>query len=298
MRFLLTGGTGLIGSALSRALCSKGHQVSVLTRNPDRARRTLGPDITLMTSLEQWTERQEFDGIINLAGEPIFDHAWSERQKRLLVASRVDFTRHLVQKMTQMSVKPRYFLSGSAVGYYPDGNEPEVETQQPGTGFSASLCTAWEQAAIQAQSLHIPVTLLRTGLVLGTAGGMLQRMVFPARLGLGAVVGTGRQWMSWIHLADYIDAVVWMLERPPVSGPYNMTAPVPVTNREFMDCLCARLNRTCRFSIPATLLRLGLGERAALLIEGQRVVPERLLSEGFDFRHPTLAGALRDLLEK
>ncbi len=296
MKLLLTGGTGLIGRVLCRALCAQGHQVTVLTRNQHRAQAILGPNISLMTSLEQWTEEQEYAAVINLAGEPIFDHAWSERQKRVLLASRVDLTRQLVQQMALRSVKPRYFLSGSAVGYYPDGSMPVDESQAPGTGFAARLCVSWEQAALQAQSLAVPVTLLRTGLVLSARGGLLQRMVLPARLGLGAVVGGGQQWMSWIHLEDYIQALLWMLERAPVAGPYNMTAPVPVTNREFMDRLCAQLHRTCRFAIPAGLLRLGLGERAALLTEGQRVVPQRLLAEGFAFCHDTLQAALQDLL--
>ncbi len=298
MKFLLTGGTGLIGSALCRALCAQGHQVTVLTRNQPRAQAILGQDISLLTSLAQWTEDREFDGVINLAGEPIFDHAWSERQKQVLLASRVDLTHHLVEHIALQAVKPRYFLSGSAVGYYPDGNAPVGESHPPGTGFSSRLCVAWEQAALQAQSLSVPVTLLRTGLVLSATGGLLQRMVFPARLGLGAVVGNGQQWMSWIHLEDYVQALLWMLQRAPVSGPYDMTAPEPVTNWEFMDHLCAQVHRTCRFAIPAGLLRLGLGERASLLTEGQRVIPERLLAEGFSFAYATLPAALDHLLAR
>lgn len=296
MNILLTGGTGLIGRALCGALSDQGHRVTVLTRNPRRARAVLGGNIPLLTALAQWTEDQAIDGVINLAGEPIIDHAWSERQKQVLLASRVDFTQHLVQHMALRSAKPRYFLSGSAVGYYPDGTAPVGESDPPGTGFPARLCLAWEQAALQAQSLQVPVTLLRTGLVLSATGGLLQRMLLPARLGLGAVVGNGQQWMSWIHVQDYVQALCWMLEREPVSGPYNLTAPSPVTNREFMDRLCAQLHRTCRFALPAGLLRLGLGERAQLLTEGQRVLPQRLLAQGFGFRYDTLQAALQDLL--
>lgn len=252
-----------------------------------------------MAALTEWQPDNVFDAVINLAGEPIVDARWTEQRKQVLRDSRIALTEELVRCIAAARQKPAVLLSGSAVGYYGGRGDVELdEISGPGTDFPAQLCVAWEAAARMAESYRVRVCLLRTGLILSKEGGLLGRMLPPFRLGLGARVGDGRQWMSWVHIEDYVAMVLRLLHDEQMRGPYNMTAPFPVINAEFTTALATALRRPAPFVAPATLLKLSMGESASLLLEGQRVLPTRLTAAGAQFKFPELNDALDDLLSR
>lgn len=298
MRILITGGTGLIGRQLCGALLVQGHELTVLSRRPQTVASKCGENIRAMTSLEEWTPEHTFDAVINLAGEPIVDAYWSAKRKQVLLDSRVALTRKLVQRIASAHQKPTVLLSGSAVGYYGNAGDAALdESMAAGHDFPAELCATWESEARVAELSGVRVCLLRTGLVLSKQGGLLGRMLLPFKLALGARLGDGKQWMSWVHIDDYVAMVLRLLNDASLNGAFNMTAPVPVTNAEFTQALAQTLHRPALFIAPAFVLRLVMGERACLLLEGQRVLPKRLESSGFLFAHPRLERALQDLLK-
>jgi uncharacterized protein (TIGR01777 family) len=246
--------------------------------------------------LAEWLPEQHFDAIINLAGEPIVDARWTVKRKRVLWDSRVTLTQHLVARIAAAQHKPRILLSGSAIGYYGDRGDTRLdETATPGSGYAARLCAAWEAAASEAEKLGVCVCLLRTGLVLSRDGGLLQRMYLPFKLAMGARLGDGQQWMSWIHIDDYVAIVVRLLHQAKVSAAYNLTAPQPVSNAEFTATLAGTLHRPAWLVAPAALLNLLLGERAGLLLHGQRVLPDKISIAGYQFRYASLGAALHNL---
>jgi hypothetical protein len=297
MHILLTGGTGLIGRHLCRALLAQGHELTVFSRNPASVAAKCGAGVHTLASLLDWRPDMVFDAVINLAGEPIVDERWTERRKQVLWDSRVALTEELVRRIAAAERKPAVLLSGSAVGYYGGrGDEMLDEASGPGSDFPARLCVAWEAAAAAAENLGVRVCLSRTGLILSTEGGLLGRMLPPFKLGMGARIGDGRQWMSWVHIEDYVAAALRLLRDETMRGAYNMTAPAPVTNREFTAALAAALHRPAPFVAPASLLKLSMGESASLVLEGQRVLPKRLLAAGLTFRFASLDQALRHLL--
>ena len=297
MRILITGGTGLIGTSLCKALLAQGHELTVLSRKPDSVARKCGAPVQAMASLDEWHPALGFDAVVNLAGEPIVDERWTARRKQALWDSRVTLTESLVRRMAAAGHKPGVLLSGSAVGYYGSRGDLMLnEASDAGEDFAARLCKAWEDAASQAESPGVRVCLLRTGLVLSKEGGLLERMSLPFKLGLGARLGDGKQWMSWIHIADYVAAVLQLLNDGQAQGPYNMTAPHAVTNAGFTASLAQALHRPAVFVAPAGLLRIGMGERAVLLLGGQRVLPARLEAARFQFRFDKLVDALKNLL--
>lgn len=313
MLVVVTGGTGLIGTALCRRLVEQGHDVVVLTRRPGAAVPAgvrvvpwtaepvegAGEEGVPGEARPAWWEAVDgADAVVNLAGESIAARRWSPAQKERILQSRLRATRALVQAMAAARRPPRLMLSGSAVGYYgPRGDEIVTETAGPGTDFLSRVCVAWEEEARRAEALGIRVACLRTGLVLAREGGALPRLVLPFRLFAGGPMGSGRQWMPWIHLDDLVELILFLLSREDAAGPYNGTAPEPVTSREFARILGRVLGRPAWIPAPAPALRLVLGEMAdALLLSGQRAVPERALAAGFRFRHPELEDALRDLL--
>lgn len=299
MHILITGGTGLIGRALCRALLPAGHQVTVLSRRPDTVAEKCGSGVRSMASLADWGDSMQFDAVVNLAGEPIVDVHWSDARKKAIWDSRVTLTQDLVQRMAHCQYKPSVLLSGSAVGYYGDRSDISLdEAARSGTDFSAELCATWEAEAMCAAELGVRVCVLRTGLVLASGGGLLQRMSLPFKLGLGARLGDGKQWMSWIHISDYVEIMLALLTNSQASGPYNMTAPTPVTNREFTATLASSVHRPAWFVAPASLLGLVLGERKVLLLGGQHVVPVKVKGLGFVFKYPRLDMALQSLLHK
>lgn len=296
MRILITGATGLIGSQLTRALLQAEYQITVITRSISAAQEQLGHAIDYYADIDDLPFNQQFDAIINLAGEPIFGKRWTPRQKQAISQSRLHITAKLVEFIRKSEAPPRILLSGSAVGYYGMQGERIVTEESASTqGFTHQLCQLWEETARQATTLGVRVCLLRTGLVLSTHGGMLGKMTPVFRAGLGAILGDGRQFMPWIHIDDQIAAIRYLLEHPVLSGPFNLTAPIPVTNRQFSQTLAKTLQRPCFLSLPAPLIKLGLGEASALLLEGQRAVPTRLEEAGFGFQFSTLESALASL---
>lgn len=303
MEILLTGGTGLIGSALCARLLAEGHRLTVVSRRPDLVAQRCGEGVQAFSRIAEWLPEQHFDAVINLAGAPIVDRPWTAARREVLWASRVTMTSDLVAAISRAQVRPAVLLSGSAVGYYGDSgdvvcdDQPVTPPAGHGKDFGARLCAGWEAAARQAESFGVRVCLLRTGLVLARQGGFLSRLRLQFSLGLGMRLGNGQQWMSWIHLEDLLAAILVLLHDTQAHGPYNLVAPGPVRNAEFTQALAAALHRPAPLAVPASVLRLMLGQRAVLLIGGQRVLPARLEKAGVQFRYPQLAGALTELLE-
>lgn len=296
MEILLTGGTGLIGRALCRALQAEGHRLTVLSRQPQTVAEKCGPQVRAMGSLDEWTPERHFDAVINLAGEPIADRAWTAARKQALRDSRVTLTEQLVARIAAAQCKPAALLSGSAVGYYGNGRERMLtEKDSPGEDFAALLCRDWEAAARRVEAYGVRVCLLRTGLVLSREGGLLGKLELPFSLGLGARLGDGRQYMSWIHIRDHVAMTLRLLHDATLAGPFNLAAPQPVTNAEFTRALGQALHRPALFVAPGFLLKLGLGERASLLLEGQRVIPQALQASRASFAFSAVTLALADL---
>jgi uncharacterized protein (TIGR01777 family) len=248
-------------------------------------------------ALAEWKPDKVFDAVINLAGEPIVEERWTERRKQVLRDSRIALTEELVRRIAAAEQKPSVLLSSSAIGYYGGRGDEELgETSGAGADFPAQMCVDWEAAAMAAEMYSVRVSMLRSGLILGEDGGLLARMVPPFRMGMGTRLSDGRQWMSWIHIEDYVAMVLRLLTDEQMRGAYNMTAPAPVTNKEFTATLAAVLHRPAPFVAPASLLKLSMGESASLLLEGQRVLPKRMLAAGQSFRFGKLEDALKDLL--
>ena len=299
MRILITGGTGLIGRALCRYWLAQGHELLVWSRRPEQVPGLCGTSVRGVARLEELGE-VELDAVVNRAGAPIADRPWTRRRKALLWESRVHLTERLIEWLAALARRPPLLISGSAVGWYGDGGEHLLrEGDTPVVSdFASQLCIAWEESAQRAQELGMRVALVRTGLVLAREGGFLARLLPPFRFGLGGRIGSGRQWMPWIHLHDQVALIDFLLHQPNASGPYNACAPQPVRNAEFTRELARALHRPALLPVPAPLLRAGLGELAGLLLGGQHSVPERLLAEGFEFRFRELPQALADLLDE
>ncbi|MCX7096632.1 MAG: TIGR01777 family oxidoreductase [Methylococcales bacterium] len=292
MKVLITGGTGFLGSALCRSLSALGHAVTVLSRHPETVE-----GVQAIASFAQLGASDSFDVIINLAGAPIVDARWTDARKQVIRDSRIALTQQLVASIAKMSVKPQLLISGSAIGYYGDhGDKPLTEQSESGNDFSAQLCQDWEAAALQVEQYGVRVCLIRTGLVIGAGGGFLQRMLLPFRIGLGGRLGDGQQWMSWIHIHDWLAIVLLMISDASLQGAYNATAPNPVTNNGFTKTLAKILKRPAILPVPAWLLKPLLGEMSALLLGSQRVLPECLLAQGFNFQYTDLETALQDVL--
>ncbi|MGH8455128.1 MAG: TIGR01777 family oxidoreductase, partial [Nevskiales bacterium] len=271
MNTLITGGTGFIGTALCARLQAEGHRVTVLSRNPARAQALFHGQVEIIGALDALTEANAPEAIINLAGENLAGHRWNARWREAFVRSRVGITEQLLLYIARTPRKPRVLVSGSAVGYYgARGDEALSEDSPPGREYQSELCVAWEAVARQAESHGLRVCLLRTGIVLGNNGGALKSMLLPFRLGLGGHLGDGRQWMSWIHRDDLIGIILHLLRHESLRGPYNGTAPEPVTNREFARSLGAALRRPVLMPLPGFLVRLLVGGMAHLLLTGQK----------------------------
>ena len=294
---LVTGATGFIGSRLVASLTASGHQVIALIRNPAKA-EMLRPPITLITSLDQLLAETRIDAVINLAGEPIGNGLWTETKRREILASRVNMTTDIVKLIARLDRKPSVLVSGSAIGWYGLWQDQVLtESAKSHVCFSHELCEAWEDAARPAGDHGVRVVYLRTGLVIGTEGGFITRMLTPFEFGLGGPLGSGKQWMSWIERDDLVRLIAHLIAKPELSGPINATAPIPVTNTTFTEELGRSLHRPAIFRIPAALLRTVGGDFAEeLLLDGQRVLPNKALSNGFVFRHETLRSAFEAIL--
>ena len=293
MRILVSGGTGFIGQALCPQLVQDGHDVIVWSRqaNPDVA-----AGIAAIQRLEELSGPDP-DAVINLAGASIADGRWTEARKRLLVDSRVETTGKLVEWMRAMESPPKALISASAVGYYGEqGDRVITEDTPPTSGFTHDLCAQWENEALKAEALGVRVCLVRTGVVLDRDGGALAKMLLPFKMGTGGRLGSGEHYFPWIHRADIVGIYQWLVENEQASGPYNASAPKPVTNAEFTRALGRALKRPTLLPMPEPVLRLLFGEMSELLLVSNRMMPKRLLDEGFEFRYPELKQALHAIL--
>ncbi|MDA8480586.1 TIGR01777 family oxidoreductase [Citrobacter sp. Awk 4] len=296
MEIVVTGGTGLIGRHLIPRLLESGHQVTVVTRNPEKARQILDSRVILWKGLEDKKNLNHVDAVINLAGEPIADKRWTEQQKERLCQSRWSITQKLADLINASDTPPAILISGSAAGYYGDLGEVVVtEEEPPHNEFTHKLCARWEQIASSAQSEKTRVCLLRTGVVLAPKGGILAKMVPSFRLGMGGPIGTGRQYLAWIHIDDMVNGILWLLNHD-LQGPFNMVSPYPVRNEQFAHALGHALNRPAIVRVPATAIRLLMGESSVLVLGGQRALPKRLEASGFAFRWYDLEEALADVI--
>jgi uncharacterized protein (TIGR01777 family) len=299
MKILITGATGLIGSSLTRQLLHLSHELTLLTRNVAKARDKFGDRLSYWPSLDEQRSLDGFDAVINLAGEPIADKRWSKAQKELLCRSRWDLTERLATLIAASPTPPSVLISGSAVGYYGDQGQAVVtEDEAPHDEFTHQLCQRWEALALRAQSSYTRVCLLRTGVVLSPKGGALAKMLPPFHMGLGGPIGNGRQYLPWIHIDDMVNAIIYLLDNPPLRGPFNMVAPYPVHNEQFTATLAKVLDRPAFLRAPAFAMRLLMGEAAVLVLGGQRAVPRRLEEAGFVFRFFELEQALDDVINQ
>ena len=301
MRVLVTGATGLIGSAVCDALLARGDEVVGLTRDPEKA-RPKNPTVR-WHAWQAATERPppealaEVDGVVNLVGEEINQRLTQEAKRRIL-ESRVTATRNLLQGVEAAGVKPSVFVGQSAIGYYGDRGAAIVDEESPpGEGFAAEVPIEWERAEREAEDLFERVVILRTGLVLSKDGGLVKQLLLPFKLGLGGPIAGGEQFMSWIHIDDEVRVVLWALDNEAVKGVVNATAPEPVTNREFSKALGRAVHRPAAIPVPKFAVTLMRGsELADAVAGGARVLPRRALDSGYEFQHPEIDEALKSAL--
>jgi uncharacterized protein (TIGR01777 family) len=301
MKIVIAGSSGLIGSALVRVLRSEGdgqtHQVLRLVRRAAAADDEISWDPAAGRAPDA-ADLAEVDAVINLAGVGLGDHRWTDDYKQQIVDSRVASTALLSKAIAQLEPRPRVLLSGSAIGYYGDTGDNTVDESTPaGTDFLADLAARWEAATGAATDAGIRTVVLRTGIVLSTKGGALGKVLPMFRVGVGGRLGSGKQYLSWIARPDYNSAVRFLLDADGISGAVNMTAPNPVTNREYTKALAAAVHRPALFPAPTAALRIALGEFARSVVGGQRVLPKRLLDAGFEFAYPEVGPALRALID-
>ncbi|MFC0323286.1 TIGR01777 family oxidoreductase [Gallibacterium melopsittaci] len=294
MNILITGGTGFIGKTLLKQLDTLGHQLTLVSRSPKKYSAQIPANVITISSLSHFDNLDKFDVVINLTGEPIFNHRWSEIQKQQLVNSRLNTTQKLVDLINQSAQPPHTFISGSAIGYYGDHPQLMMTEKMPAAeDFLGQLCKQWESVAMLANTR---VCLLRTGLVLGSYGGVLGRILPLYSHWLGGRIGDGKQFWSWISLPDMVNAIIFLMNNSECRGAFNMVSPNPVTNQEFNQTLSRLMKRAAILHIPSFLLKTLLGERACLLLNSQKVYPEKLLKAGFQFECPTLETTLSKIL--
>ena len=304
MKIVLSGGTGFIGKALLRELTKAGHHVALLTRNPDAVKRLASDVVTVMPwdaqSAGTWIDAVDgADGVINLAGEPVVGKRWSEEQKSLILNSRVEATKVLTSAIGQVKKKPVTLINASAVGYYGDVESGDVTESYPrGKGFLGDTCELWEEAARAAERFGARVVCLRIGIVLEKEGGALSKMIPPFQFFAGGPLGSGRQWLPWIHRDDVVGAILFALEHPELKGPVNTVSPNPVPMKEFCASLGKAMHRPSWAPVPAFVLRILLGEQSGVLLTGVRALPKKLEEAGYPFRYPTLDAALSAILKK
>lgn len=306
MRVVVAGATGFVGTRLVEALSRRGDEVVVLTRHPD------GAGARRLTSLPRvravgwasgpggpWAvEVGQADAVVNLAGEPVVGRRWNEAQKRNILDSRVRSTRAIVGAITAAKRRPAVLVNASAIGFYGPREDEELDESAPvGGDFLAKVCADWEQEARNVPE-GVRSVQLRIGIVLGEEGGSLAEMVKPFRLGAGGPIGSGRQWVSWIHRDDLVALLLFAIDRPELAGPVNGTAPTPVRNAELSKAIGQVLHRPSWIPVPEFALRVALGEVASMLVRGQRVVPKRALAAGFAFAHADLTASLTDILQR
>jgi len=300
-RILIAGGSGSIGRALTADLAAAGYEVVILSRSPERVTglptgaSAAGWD---GETAEGWAHLADGAlGVVNLAGESIADGPWTKAKKERILESRLQPTRAVVSAIAEVETKPAFLLQGSAVGFYGDrGSEMVDETAAAGEGFLAETCVRWEAASVPVEELGVRRCLLRTGIVLAEDGA-LPKMALPFKMFIGGPLGSGEQYVPWIHLADEVAAIRFLAETEAARGPFNLTAPNPVTNRELSRAIADVLHRPSLLRAPRLALHVALGEMADMLLEGQRAVPAALEALGFRFRFTDVRAAVADLLD-
>jgi uncharacterized protein (TIGR01777 family) len=307
MRIVIAGGTGFLGSPLAEMYAEDGHDVRLLSRGlaPGESRHEPGTGVPGISRVGWKPDGNTgpwaacisgADAVINLAGASIGDKRWSAQRKAELRDSRLLATRSLAAAITQAPLAPRLFISSSAVGYYgASGDEPKTESSPAGSDFLARLCEDWEAEARKAAREGMRLAIIRSGVVLEKSGGALAKMITPFRLFVGGKMGSGRQYMSWIHRLDWIEIVRWIVQTPEAEGVFNLTAPHPVTNRELARALGRSLRRPALLPAPGFALKIVLGEFANSLLTGQRVLPTHAQALGYHFRYPELDIAFRGI---
>lgn len=302
MRVIITGGTGLIGSALAKSLLADGHEVIVLSRNPGSAKIQPG------VRIENWTARSG-DGwsnlitsdtaIVNLAGAGIGDKRWSEDRKKLILESRVNAGAAVVDAIEKASEKPRVVIQSSAVGYYgTPGDQILTEDSPAGEDFLADVCKEWEDSTQAVESMGVRRVIIRSGVVLSMDGGALPRMLLPFKLMVGGPIGDGKHWFPWIHIDDEIKAIRFLIENENAKGVFNVMAPNPLTNGDFTHEVGKVMQKPAVIPVPKLALQMMFGEMAIMVIDGQRAVPKRLQEHNFEFVYPTVEPALKNLFKK
>lgn len=294
MRVGVVGATGFVGKALVAALTERGDAVVAFSRDPARARKTLAR-VADARSLEAITAEgvADLDAVVNLAGESIGAKRWDAEYKAAILESRVSTTRRVVDAIGAAGRRPQVLINASAVGFYgPRGDEEVTEATPSGDDFLSGVCREWEREAERVSSFGAREVRMRLGVVLGDGGGSLEKMLLPFKMFVGGPVGDGRQWFSWVHLADVVGAIVWALDHPTLHGAVNVTAPEPVRFRDFAEALGRRLRRPSWLPVPAFALRLAMGQMAEVVVTGQRAVPAALIADGYSFKYSRIDDAL------
>lgn len=292
MNLLITGGTGFIGKQLIQHLAENGHNIIVLTRDKNR----VSGNVKAISNVNEINNGDKIDVIINLAGEPI-SKRWSDKYKQQLLDSRVNTTKAIISLIERLEDKPKVLISASAIGYYGShGDEMLDESSNPKDEFTHILCKKWEAEALKAEKYGVRVCITRLGVVLGKDGGALKQMLPAFKLGLGGRIGAGKQYFSWVHVYDVVAAFSFLIENQNEKGVYNLTAPNPVSNKDFTKALGRALNRPTIFPMPTLTVKLLFGEMGeTLLLNGQRVIPKKLNDSGFKFQYPKIDIALQDI---
>lgn len=305
MKVLVTGATGFVGKKLVSKLLAHNHEVIVLTRNPLNAKQVLGDQVQAI----QWddyhrvldlSEYGHIDGVINLIGENIASKRWSNEQKKIIYNSRIDPTKNVFDMLKKSNMRPKVFVSTSATGFYGhrDGNVQIDENSLPGSDFLSNVCVAWEKAALENKEHVDRLAILRVGIVLGKNGGAMEKMLPVFKLGLGGKLGSGKQYMSWIHIDDLVNMYVELLENDKLSGIFNGVSNYSLSNEEFTKTLGKVLRKKTLFTVPSLALELAMGEMSSVVLYGANVIPARFNAERFHYRYPTLEIALKDVVSK
>lgn len=303
MRVIITGGTGMIGRALSHALLAENHLVTILSRHPDSA-RDMAPGISVEKwdgkTTEGWAHLVDgADAVVHLAGAGIADGLWTEKRKQIIRESRIQSGLAIRQAIEQAEKKPEVLIQASAVGYYGQEHDDEIITEEssPGTDFLAKVCFDWEITTAPVTQMGVRRAVIRTGIVLSNYGGAFPKMKLPFRFFAGGSLGSGKQWMPWIHIVDEVRAIQYLLNHKNLDGPFNLSAPNPVTNQKFSQIVGSQMGRPAFMPAPAFAIKAVLGDMSTILLDGQRAVPEKLEEAGFTFTYPTAQEALSQLLK-
>lgn len=303
MKVLIFGGAGFIGQNIIKELLAGGYEIYVMTRNRQKAATRLESEVNIIEwdngcPLDFTGDLKDIDIVINLAGESIANHRWFSPVKERIISSRLRTTCTIVAAINNHTMEPRLLINASAVGYYGACEDEEIlETREPGADFLANVCRVWEREAYKVESDLTRVVTTRFGMVLGNGGGALNRMLLPYKFNVGGPLGSGKQWISWIHIKDLTRMIRFIIDHEEVKGPINVTSPTPVRMKDFSKVLGSVLKKPSWMPVPEFLLKIALGEMSGIVVKGQRVIPQKVMKEGFEFKFPDVRLALKDILE-